>query len=188
MKLKGPAAKIFKFSEKDQGVPSSFANTNQNVGKVPFSHQKHVNLCGDACLNMMFGAHDRPQTDLSKNPRGTFQGLNTSNILQKINQNGLQPSLPESKPSNNQWKEQDLSNELGKNGPAICGLSSMGGRSGHYVVLLEAKDSNVLVHDPWKGPNQTMPLTDFNKRLDWQDPYNMIFAKKTEQNNSSVGY
>ena len=59
---------------------------------VPYIHQGHVNLCGDACLEMLKRFHDEPhmratQTNsksiesLSENPRKVFEGMTIDNLL-----------------------------------------------------------------------------------------------------------
>src|SRR5260370_36149680 len=94
MKLPGPIAYIFKFSRKDTSQACAFTVRPHNEDgdqlpyahkEVPFVHQNYVNLCGDACVNMVLGYHEKPfKKELQQNPRGAFQGIKPSEIIRQI--------------------------------------------------------------------------------------------------------
>jgi hypothetical protein len=179
MKLKGPMAKIFGFTSKDHDKPGQFISSPIQPGQkptvysrhnVPFIHQTHVNLCGDACINMLLAFKGRPyQSKLSQNPRGAFEGQSTYDISGRLNAAGvLHFSL--ARPKNRQWTPEDLGDYLQKCGPIICAGTM------HFVLLVGIHEDHVFIHDPWRGANMTKTLEDFNRFLNWEDPDCMIAA------------
>ena len=184
MKLKGPLAKLFGFSDKDFSESSTGEVSAPFVPNlrpdracyglaVPFEHQPHINLCGDACLNMVFGYRNLSvfRTDLRKNPRGALTGLTTDDIIDRLRKVGLPPHTLTPRHAK-QWTALELAQHLFSYGPLIC----KGAR--HFVLLVAVSSSTGLAfHDPWRGQYMPMSLDDFNtKFLDWSDPDNVIGA------------
>jgi len=203
MKLTGLAAKVFGFESREPEGPSLISrpfnpsvSTNHALGPlqelrtlrrplieeehvfldVPFVHQQHVNLCGDACVSMLLGYLGRPQPDLSKNPRGLLKGLSTSGYVSLFQQNGVEPvrvqwplPLPRQKGDLPAWTTESLCAALRKHGPILCKGRLPNDVVGHSIVLVGASDGRVAFHDPWSGPRQTCSLDEFNAFLRWGD-------------------
>jgi papain like cysteine protease AvrRpt2 len=177
MRLKGPFAKVFGFSSKDHDKPGQFvsgpidtANKPKMFARynVPFIHQRHVNLCGDACINMLLAFKGRPyKAKLNKNPRGVFDGQTSDDVLAELKATGL-PRFSLALPQNHQWTPDSLGEYLQRFGPIIC-KGDM-----HFVLLVGIHESHVFIHDPWRGANITKTLAQFNSFLDWQDRDCMI--------------
>jgi hypothetical protein len=179
MRLKGPIAKVFGFSSKDHDKPGTLISGPTDAAKrpkafarhnVPFIHQRHVNLCGDACINMLLAFKGRPhKPKLGKNPRGVFEGQTTDDVLDQLAAAGL-TRFSLALPQNRQWTPETLGEYLQKYGPIIC-KGSM-----HFVLMVGIHEEHVFVHDPWRGANMTKSLDEFNRFLDWQDRDCMIAA------------
>jgi peptidase C39-like protein len=179
MRLRGPLAKVFGFSSKDHEKPGRFISGPIEPGKkpkafarhnVPFIHQRHVNLCGDACINMLLAFKGRQfMAKLRKNPRGVFDGQTTDDVLAQLRAAGL-PVFSLALPQDHQWTPDILGEYLQKFGPIIC-KGSM-----HFVLLVGIHEEHVCIHDPWRGANMTKTLDELNRFLDWQDRDCMIAA------------
>jgi ABC-type bacteriocin/lantibiotic exporter with double-glycine peptidase domain len=180
MKLKGPMAKIFGFSSKDHDKPGQFISSPLQPGKkatvyarhnVPFIHQTHVNLCGDACVNMLLAFKGRPyEAKLRNNPRGVLEGQSSNDLSARLKAAGL-PHFALAHPESKQWAPTELAEYLQKFGPIIC-QGSM-----HFVLLVGIHENHVFIHDPWRGANMTKTLDEFNRFLYWQNTDCMIAAE-----------
>ncbi|MBN3804791.1 hypothetical protein GXB81_17295 [Paraburkholderia sp. Ac-20336] len=203
MKLHGIAAKLLDFKSTEPNGPVLIsrpfdvrANTPQALQglksmqrknlmeeyvflDVPFVHQQHINLCGDASVNMLLAYHGKTTNDLAKNPRGILSGLTVSGIIAQIKEKGLQPThvrLPTARRAECKasWQNGPLCKALDRHGPIICMGRLPGDVVDHCIVLIGASDETVVYHDPWSGPRCTKTLEQFNAFLDWSDPYTMI--------------
>jgi ABC-type bacteriocin/lantibiotic exporter with double-glycine peptidase domain len=180
VKLKGPMAKVFGFSDKDHDKPGQLVSSPVQPGKkakayarhnVPFIHQTHVNLCGDSCVNMLLAFKGRAhQAKLSKNPRGVLEGQSSKDISAALKLAGL-PHFRLALPKSRQWSADDLGEYLQKFGPIICQ------GTWHFVLLVGIHEDHVFIHDPWRGANMTKTLDDFNRFLYWDNPGCMIAAE-----------
>lgn len=148
---------------------------------VPFFHQQHINLCGDASVNMLLAYHNSQTNDLSKNPRGVLTGLTSTGIMDQLKEKGVTPIslvLPKrlSVEGKRGWEIEDLCKKLNRHGPMICSGRLPGDVVNHCIVLVGASDATVVYHDPWCGARRTKTLEQFNAFLDWDDPDAMIFG------------
>lgn len=172
MRLKGPIAKLFSFSSRDHAKPGQFISGPIPPGApshvhpyarftVPFVHQGHVNLCGDACVEMLLAFKGRPyRSELRKNPRGIVEGSSTDDLSERLAAAGVRVySLP--LPHDRRWTPQLLAAFLQKSGPIIC-QGAM-----HFVLLTGIHEGHVFIHDPWRGQNLTYTLDEFNRWLAW---------------------
>lgn len=183
MRLKGPFAKYYNFSSEIQKLTGdliSSPNPNFEHGyvrlHVPYVHQRHVNLCGDAATQMLLAYHKRPFNNvLVNNPRGVFQGFETSDIRSTLNKHELAFTSIKT-PNIGRWNCGILANTIRASGPIICRLDY--GRIEHYILLFGVHSPFVIFHDPWEGANKTMTIHEFNAGLakDMDDP-TMIAAK-----------
>jgi hypothetical protein len=131
---------------------------------VPFVAQQHGNMCGDACVNMLylFMGEQAPQ-DMGVNPRGIFEGLD----IQDANLDTLFWKIDDPNP------ERRLAYVLLKYGPIIASGSFarfMGGganavRPLHKILVNGVWDETVLINDPWHGEDRQKPIDWFIKHL-----------------------
>jgi len=167
MRLKGPFRKLFGMSKRDHGhhvAPSlEFA--------VPFVHQNHVNLCGDASVEMLVRYHGR-HTDVSKvkqndgssasyrlrrNPRGVFDGSNEHDLKGMIEAAGLYGWR--FCPRVGKWTAELVRLALDTYGPyAQCVRFSI---AEHWVVVKGTDGSSVIYNDPWRGANMSKTMDDW---------------------------
>ena len=129
--------------------------------EVPFIHQRHINLCGDASINMLFAFMRKPHCLKLKNSRGIFEGLNDEKIKEALGSTGIKvayyPLLPE-------HTLDDLAEYLAKGVPIICTVP-FHSVSNHYVLLIGKRGGSVVIHDPWRGPNLYLPGTLFIQQM-----------------------
>ncbi|MBJ7311923.1 papain-like cysteine protease family protein [Rugamonas sp. CCM 8940] len=160
--------KLAEFRHGGQAQGSAFMHEN-----VPFLHQPHINQCADACMNMLKQFHGKPPDDLSSNSRGVLEGLDSDQVLAHMAAAGLERA-PLMLPFSRHWQPDKLRRALAEHGPVQCSISNTGGLTYHSVLLVGVNEKEVLLHDPWgKGPT-TMPLTEFEGKLDWTDPTCML--------------
>ncbi|MBF7143131.1 MULTISPECIES: papain-like cysteine protease family protein [Pseudomonas] len=197
MKLNGLVGKLLDFRDtppKDgvlvsrpfpAGQPaqsSELANTYAFLD-VPFFHQQHINLCGDASVNMLLAYHNSQTNDLSKNPRGVLTGLTSDGIKDQLKEKGITPislGLPKRLNAKGKrgWEIEDLCKKLNRHGPFVCSGRLQGDVVNHCIVLVGASDNTIVYHDPWCGARRTKTLEQFNTFLNWDDPDAMIFGAK----------
>lgn len=185
MKLKGPLAKIFGFSDKDFSAggsgevsmpfqPDKKPSTPCYGRNVEFEQQTHVNLCGDACLNMVFSYKKKKQAriDLRRNPRGALSGITTDDVLARLAAAGLEgvsfkPDANKSKP----FTALELAQYLYAYGPLICKGTT------HFILLVAVNGNTLAFHDPWRGQYMPKTIDSFNRKfLDWSDRDRVIGA------------
>ncbi|MCC6133264.1 MAG: hypothetical protein IT186_25315 [Acidobacteria bacterium] len=160
MRLKGPFRKIFGMSKRDHG---------HHVGEggieyeVPFVHQNHVNLCGDASAQMIlmfYGkqpsialkrnvGHDNSYR-IKRNTRGIVEGSNDDDVAAVINGSGLRawgfsPML-------GPWTAETVRDALETFGPYAQSVQFSS--AGHWVVVSGTDGEHVIFQDPWRGQNK----------------------------------
>jgi hypothetical protein len=195
MRLNGLIGKLLDFQDtppkvgvlisRPYGVPRS-PQTNDLANSyvfldVPFFHQQHINLCGDASVNMLLAYYNCRTNDLSKNPRGVLTGITSAGIMDQLKEKGINPVsliLPKRRSLSRKqgWEIEELCNKLNRHGPIICSGRLSGDVADHCIVLIGASDTTVVYHDPWCGARRTKTLEQFNAFLDWDDPDAMIFG------------
>lgn len=178
MRLTGLFATVCNFSSRDTSTPEALISppsgdrpANHALCKnVEFIHQQHVNMCGDACVNMLFAYKGKAYERMFKrNPRGVLEGLDTQQVKDKLMEAELLP-VPIPYPENRKWPAQQLASLIIAYGPLICA----GKR--HFILVFGADQNKVVYHDPWRGPNKQMSLDDFNRFLRWSDDHCIIAA------------
>jgi len=162
---------MWRFPARDGSTPgalisSRFVSKSENYAlckDVEYIHQQHVNMCGDACLNMLLAYKGKSHEKIfHHNPRGIFEGIDTDEMKLKVLEAGLIPR-PIKHPENRKWAAKELSSYINDYGPIIC----QGKR--HFVLVFGANQESIIFHDPWHGPNKLMSLEDFNKFLRWEN-------------------
>jgi Papain-like cysteine protease AvrRpt2 len=167
MRLKGPFRKLFGMSKRDHG---------EHVGddgleyEVPFVHQNHVNLCGDASAQMLVLFYGRPATigmksnvghansyRLKRNPRGVVEGSNDDDVVATIQAAGLQAW--NICPRVGQWTAAFVRSALETYGPYAQTVRFS--VAGHWVVVTGTDGHSVIYHDPWRGKNMSKTIGDW---------------------------
>lgn len=145
---------------------------------IDYVAQKHVNMCGDACVNMLYAFHgDTPPNDMRTNPRGVVEGMDWSEMRQQFNRlarfrplwltNGRQPS------------NMNIAHALVTCGPlAVSGNFArfLGTRWGHWILLHGIMDTVLLIADPWHGEDRRKPFDWFLKH--WDPGIGLIYYHK----------
>ena len=178
MRLTGVFASACNFSSRDTSAPGALISpaagdrpANHALCKnVEFIHQQHVNMCGDACVNMLFSYKGKVyERAFKRNPRGILEGLATQQVKDKLMEAELLPvRIPY--PENKKWQARQLASLINEYGPLICA------GKWHFILVFGADQNKVVYHDPWRGPNKLMSLGDFNKFLSWSDDDCIIAA------------
>jgi len=160
-------------------------DTSQPVGTwghpVPFIRQRHMNMCGDACVLMLASYYGTDTNevkngiDMKKNPRGPTDGLDLPGPYANVLDNVLL------------WQgagtvREKLIRHL-EEYPMIVGgdFCNMGilGEVAHWVVLKgrsaeDGSDQDFYIHDPWHGANIRVPQEAFAQKVDRSE----VFAVK----------
>lgn len=133
--------------------------------KVPFQAQKHVNMCGEACIVMLKQFKGLPPAiNMDVNPRGVLEGVD--GVITLANTHGLRVGYFGRPISNKK-----IAKVLTDHGPFICCgdyARFLGQRWGHFIVVTGVWGDKVMIHDPWHGENR-------QKSIDW-------FVEKYEGN------
>jgi hypothetical protein len=167
MRLKGPFRKLFGMSKRDH---------DHHVGdggleyEVPFVHQNHVNLCGDASAQMLAMFNGRAPTiaikantghansyRLQSNPRGVVEGSNDDDVAAVIRAAGLYPW--NICPREGLWTAGLVRSALEMFGPYAQSVRFS--VAGHWVVVTGTDGRNVIYHDPWRGMNNRKAIDEW---------------------------
>lgn len=146
---------------------------------IAFQAQKHINMCGDACVNMLYAYHGRtPPNNLKINSRGVFAGMNMDEVVKKfgVAEGG---ALRRWRPD---WREDGqhfaalnpmrLAAGLHQCGPLMWSgefARFLGGRWGHWIIVHGILEETVLIADPWHGEERKKPFSWFTKHMS-KDP------------------
>lgn len=166
MRLKGPFRKLAGMSKQDHG---------HHVGPdglefdVPFVHQNHINLCGDASAQMLLLFNQRTPNPgvlkqnaghansfrLRRNPRGIFSGSTDDTIVTQLRGAGLIAwnICPRVGP----WSADRVLAALETYGPYAQFFHGVG----HWVVVKGVDGNSVFYQDPWRGKNKCKPIDDW---------------------------
>jgi hypothetical protein len=123
------------------------------------------------------------KTDLGfQGGRGATASLAMGHNYEKLMKNEGLMTVP--LPQGKSWSTEQLAGILTKFGPCYVrrGFIRDGKLTGgHAIVLVGALASadQVVVHDPWKGPNQKMSIAEFNRVFKFNDAraasYSMMY-------------
>lgn len=125
-----------------------------------FQHQKHINMCGEACVAMLYSYQgDDAQIDMRVNPRGTFEGSDDDDLL------AAYPRLRRGRGLDTAgFTADDLDGELrSRGGPLMVAgefARFLGHRWGHWIVVQGIVGNRVYIADPWHGEDR-------QKTFDW---------------------
>src|SRR4051794_33394709 len=138
------------------------------VLKLPddgYQHQKHINMCGEACVVMLYKYHhDDAGVNMTHNPRGVLEGGAPHKLVERFAKLDWTKSW---EPKD--FKERSLAYALGTYGPLIASgefARFMGARWGHFVLVHGIVGNVVLIADPWHGEDRRKPFDWFKSKLD----------------------
>lgn len=178
MKLRGPLRAIWSFNatndtKKLEAEQKRFKGRTveaaSHIHAVNYIHQGHVNLCGDACVEMLrrfYGdnplrattTNSKKVESLSTNPRRIFKGLSINEIYEETIHSNFK--LSELKfPVSSVPKEALLESltELISEAPILLSYRENNFYS-HYVLLIGIIGDKLVIHDPWSGGSEIEPL------------------------------
>ena len=179
MKLITPIRKAVGMSRRSHGEQLANAHTAAlKTYQVPFIGQGHINLCGDACVNMLLKAHHKEvkvdmvpskrhdgAMKLSRNPRGMFQGAEAEDLVKVLYGEDLNPYLISS--NDGTFSSAQVYSILSDLGPIIASVA-FSSLCGHYILITGAERNRqatdkLFYHDPWRGANMSMTIAEFNQ-------------------------
>ena len=143
------------------GYSKSRMQTDGYGYDVPYIKQKHANMCGEACVEMLSQYYGWGfNINMGSNPRGMAEGLDGADMLGAY---GTKLTVGYAQGA---YFIEDL---LKRRGPIICSgeFAHMGilGDSGHWIVVKGADGGNFWTHDPWHGANVKVAKTTFENAL-----------------------
>ena len=155
--------------------PSSTANVGaygllvkadpSTVYQVPFVAQKHINMCGEACVVMLQKFKGAPVSiNMNVNPRGLSEG--GDGVGELANQHGLRNHYFQGDTNNLTSKK--IADALDNYGPLICAgeyARFIGKRFGHFIVVTGIHGNLVFINDPWHGSSRAKPVDRFAPKL-----------------------
>ncbi len=140
---------------------------------VPYVHQPHVNVCGEACVLMLYKfGQKNGGPNVNVNPRGVFEGEDSVDKLVS--------AWPEltciKKPG--RIASMRLAWVLAEYGPFICSGDYVRFvrklRGGHFIVVTGIWGEMMLIHDPWHGRDRRKPITWFQGKLQKGDCFGVL--------------
>jgi hypothetical protein len=172
MKLISPLRKVVGMSKRDHGNLPDENQTKIYHPGVGFIFQNHLNLCGDACANMLLKFHGKqPKSALVQssghtgvlkmvsNPRGVLKGTQSQDLITMLDTSDL-------------WIYQFYTTEpfapntigfvLSDFGPFIAAVQ-FNRFAGHAILVFGVQGDQIFYHDPWRGANKSMSIAEFNK-------------------------
>ncbi|CAA0079198.1 Uncharacterised protein [BD1-7 clade bacterium] len=184
MKVLNPFRKIVGMSKRDhhqipnadvahtQAQESSARVIHKHFPNVPFVHQNHVNLCGDACAAMLMMYHGKqppydmhlaPRHDdvwlMDRNPRGILAGANSDSLASDFL--ALELITYQLYPFERRWTAAAVEVVLNLFGPFMAAKDH--GVSGHWVLVVGVFNETIYYHDPWRGRNMAMTVDAFQR-------------------------
>ena len=129
-----------------------------------YEHQQHVNMCGEACVVMLYRYHGADAgIDMSRNPRGALKGGGTQKLL-----DGYARLAEETRRCRN-FDKDSLAYVLRTYGPVIVAgefARFMGARWGHFILVHGVVGHTVYIADPWHGEAREKPFDWFLPKLE----------------------
>ena len=149
--------------------------------RVPQINQEHANLCGDASMNMLYKAGDRPFASMSKNPRTAFDGKGYDGSSDFRPTKILLNNPDESSVAQEKRVGAKFHEFLDKKGPFVLNLGLRGGGQ-HAVLVTGMSGDKIVYNDPLTGSNKiltTRQVCDlYGKDDDFIDVINQNFMSQ----------
>ena len=173
MKLITPLKRLVGMQKADHGeAPQGGQGGFIGYPGVPYIFQNHVNLCNDACTNMLlsyYGKQTAPLVacrkhaginKLQSNPRRPFQGSGASHAMDLLDDAGLNAYSLDVFPGDT-FNRSHIEGVLTWYAPFIASIRSSR-FSTHAILILAIQGDRLFYHDPWKGANMSMTLDRLN--------------------------
>lgn len=139
------------------------ATPNVQLVLARYQNQKHINMCGEACVTMLYEYHhDNAGVNMNVNPRGVLEGADAGDLRQRF------PRL-RSWTFRTPMTPRRLAYGLLTYGPLIASgdfARFMGKRWGHYILVTGVVGDTVLIADPWHGEDRRKSMEWFKDKLD----------------------
>ncbi len=133
---------------------------------VPYFPQANEHVCGPATVQMALAAFGKHVAQESldqelETPRDPDQGTDPHAIVRVLGAHGL--SAEAISPAS----LQDIKNALDKDMVVLVCYSEPELDMGHYSIVQDITDTEIVLHDPYHGPYFTISREEFERR--WQD-------------------
>ncbi|WP_422138796.1 papain-like cysteine protease family protein [Endozoicomonas sp. ALC020] len=174
MKLRGPLRAIWGFNAtndttnleaEQKKFKGRSVELKSHIHPVKYIHQGHVNLCGDACVEMLrrfygddplFVTSINPEKveSLSTNPRRIFKGFPLEEFYEESIRSNFKLSELQF-PDSSYTKEALVESltELIAETPILLRYQE-NCFYGHYALLIGIMGDKLVIHDPWSGGSQ----------------------------------
>lgn len=155
--------------------------------KVPYFKQDNNFSCGPTTLQMVFAFYGKRFSESSLTERlHTKQSSGTSHgpMIEVSREEGFYVYV------NNNSTIEEIATLIGRNIPVIINFIEPSSEEGHYSVVVDTTEDNMIFHDPWNGEEVKMDITTFTKRWRSEDNANLnwIMAISTKEFNTGKQY
>lgn len=187
MKLAKPFRALFGMSRQDHGQRPG-GGEGSIYYKVDFVAQRHVNLCGDACVAMLRNYYGKGYgrnvvqsktnpnaAKIADNPRGPLTGTNNVNLAKELLAAELTPYFFATD-DGALFSDIQLFEALHYLGPFIASVK-FNAIARHMIAVIGMEGTNLYVHDPWRGAHMQMTLDHFNSKTDPANIYYFLAAR-----------
>lgn len=143
-----------------------------NYPDLQYIHQPRIFDCGDAAIAMIVGY----QVQKSKTLGLAIDQINLKQFANKFDNRKINffsgKSTDQLRSYSNQLQETTVSKDIDleafayylyHHGPILASMDELGG---HFLVVKGVVDNQVIIHDPWYGPNLVCSFEDFKQKWD----------------------
>ena len=128
---------------------------------IPYFKQEVDYFCGPASLQMAFAFFGKTisQTEIASQAGTTKEeGTDNDKLVKVAQEAGFRVSTKELAAL------EDIQSYLTQNIPVIVNFIEPTDEEGHYAVVVGIDDKDIILNDPWNGPNFSIPKADFVNR------------------------
>lgn len=128
---------------------------------VPFRRQRRDYTCGPVTVQMVLAYYGRavPRQRLIERLGTTSRtGTSRRRIVRVLREHGL------SVHAHSRWTASELCRRLGEGIPVIVNYREPQDDEGHYAVAIACRNGRIVLHDPWHGPDFSLPMRGFVSR------------------------
>jgi predicted double-glycine peptidase len=137
--------------------------------KIPFFKQDVNYSCGPAVIQMVLKFYGKffSEEELMKRLKTNKNiGTRHEDMIDVTTKEGFYVY------SNNGSSFQEIDLFLKEKKPIVVNFIEPNDNEGHYSVVVGLNDEDIILNDPWNGPNFKMKKTDFEKRWFSEDGRN----------------
>lgn len=149
-----------------------YQNINYPDSEVYYFHQPRINDCADTSMQMLIHYHKNKCNEIEFHDYDDYLNELITNYNNRLIRQFSGKSLKHIKNYSDMLiltiiqGEDSLSQLryfLYKHGPSVVRLKTL---QGHFALVKGVIDNNVILHDPWKGPDRTISFEKFAKQWD----------------------